>query len=363
MAMANIKESKSAFLLWTPFQIFGAIHFIVDKNLIGKADAYIIGQFSDADDIVNKVINSGIFSSVKYTHLQDIEKNHKFWELIGLFISPKAYLKHIFNCELPAYDYENIYYSVPSRFNDIFVLAHHKAKVYGLDDGIGSYINDVYLINLGKKYELIKKILHKNHTVQAAYLFCPEFYNGPNHRPIFNLLDDNNTFSRVTPFIHNIFNYTNVDNYIAYKYIYLNQPVSDFADIATQIRVEKTIFNLISTTISPNLLVRLHPRETHYELYDGNTIDQFNPMWELVSSDIIDEKYCLIACFSTAQFTPKLLFNKEPMLVFTYPLYTTLSDESKTNFSLSVARLRNIYTHPEKIIVVDKLSDLSKVFH
>lgn len=361
MAMTNLTDHKSAFLIWTPFHLFGVIHFIVDKKLVGKTDAYIICQFPNADEIVKRVISSGIFSSVKCTHLDRIESAQKLWIFIGLFISPKMYVRHLFGRDIPSSNYENVYYSAPTRTNDIFVIANHSPKVYGVDDGIGSYLSDVFSVSLGKKYEFIKKALHKNYTVQAQYLFMPEFYNGVQNRTILNLISNNNSYSQASMFAHQIFKVDNVNNYITYHHIYLNQPVSDFPDITVQIEEEKTIFNIISSSLNRNLLVRLHPREKHSELYHTCTIDQFNPMWELICSDIIDESYSLIACFSTAQFTPKLLFNKEPVLIFTYPLYTNISNESKTRFSSMVSRLRDIYSHPEKIIVIDKLSDLSEV--
>ena len=358
--MTTSKNQKTAFILWTPFQLFSAIHFIVDKKLVGKADAYIICQSPNAEETVNKVVTSGIFSSVKTTSIEKIETNQKIWEFIGSFISSKAFIRHLFGNDTSFHNYDKVFFSVPTRTNDIFVIANNYPEVNGLEDGIGSYSGDIFSINLGEKYKFFKRIRcrHK-YDVHSLYLFRPEFYDGTSNINILNLVNDSNSYKDASAITHQIFNIgENLDNYSTYKNIYLNQPVSAFSNIDAQIKDEKSIYNLISSSLNNNLLVRLHPRESHTELYGNCIVDHCNPMWELVCSDIINEDYCLISCFSTAQFTPKLLFNKEPKLVFTYPLYSNLADETKENYASMVRRLRSIYSKPEKIIILDDESFL-----
>ena len=86
-------------------------------------------------------------------------------------------------------------------------------------------------------------------------------------------------------------------------------------------------------------------------------MDTTNNMWEMECAKQITESHILIGCFSTAQFTPKLIFNVEPTIVFTYKLYKNMS----VDVEQTVERLREIYTNPEKVVVLDSLSELQKL--
>ena len=98
--------------------------------------------------------------------------------------------------------------------------------------------------------------------------------------------------------------------------------------------VDSIIYNY-----SGDLIVRNHPRETR-ELKCDN--------------DINDDKV-LIAFCSTAQITPKMLYDKEPYLVFLYRLFDCDWIE---DYDRLVEQVRNSYRNKKKVFLPSTLDEL-----
>ena len=61
--------------------------------------------------------------------------------------------------------------------------------------------------------------------------------------------------------------------------------------------------------------------------------------------------------FSTALFTPKMLYNKEPYLIF---LYKILGIEL-FNANKLIRNLKSTYSNPEKIMLVENIEELFEI--
>ena len=110
--------------------------------------------------------------------------------------------------------------------------------------------------------------------------------------------------------------------------------------------------------INKSFVVRLHPRQKEAE-YEGFTLDKNRLLWELIVLQHINNRSVLIASFSTAQLVPKLLYNLEPALIFTYPLYLSdTSSEVYNRIELAVENLKRIYSEPQKIAAIHEYSEL-----
>ena len=70
-------------------------------------------------------------------------------------------------------------------------------------------------------------------------------------------------------------------------------------------------------------------------------------MWELIALDDLSEDDVLICFFSTAAFTPKILFDKEPKIIFLFDLLP----EKMFNAKELVSGLSEIYSNSNKVMV------------
>ena len=80
-------------------------------------------------------------------------------------------------------------------------------------------------------------------------------------------------------------------------------------------------------------------------------------MWEIECQNTITDNHIIVSFFSTASFTPKMLFGKEPYVIF---LYKTLGIEF-FNANKLVNSLQSLYNNPKKIILVEDLDQLKRV--
>ena len=80
-------------------------------------------------------------------------------------------------------------------------------------------------------------------------------------------------------------------------------------------------------------------------------------MWEIECQNTITDNHVLVSFFSTASFTPKMLYGKEPYVIL---LYKMLGVEF-FNADELVSSLQLLYSNPEKVILVENFDELHAV--
>lgn len=141
--------------------------------------------------------------------------------------------------------------------------------------------------------------------------------------------------------------------------IFLDQYFSDYnCDF-----LQKEIVAHINSRYGRNSIVtKLHP-STMNDKYGENVkiVKTRVPFEVLISSIDIDNKV-LIAIYSSACFTPKLLFNREPKILFLYKMANLDSGNfiSKEYFE-EVDNLKETYSDSKKVVVIEDKKELFAV--
>ncbi len=106
------------------------------------------------------------------------------------------------------------------------------------------------------------------------------------------------------------------------------------------------------------MLVRMHPyhKDTGY-MADFDHED--SSMWELECAESISDSHILISVCSTSLFTPKILYEKEPYLIFTYKMYEGKQIDFPYMDELT-GRLSRLYKHKEKILIIQNERQLQE---
>ena len=108
-------------------------------------------------------------------------------------------------------------------------------------------------------------------------------------------------------------------------------------------------------------IVRPHPREKQREYY-GLTSDRESTLWELVCANSITDDHVLINFFSTAPLSPKIMYDKEPVVIFAYKLLKPPQQLARTAAMEDlVERLRSGYRDPSRVYNVESFEQYDAV--
>ena len=339
---------KTAFIAYTPFHLLNVLSYVYTYG-IKDADLYAICMFKPYEDMMERIKKLGLFSNVYVADVNHLQKNEKLWTLIGM-PNPQGYVKHLFvESGVKSKNYTDIYFSYPTRFIDVFISIYKNAHVYAYDDGLGSYIGDVFKESLGSKYEFVQSIFGVKH--RCIYLNNAEFSIASRDCPTKPLKDRELTAEERLN-INSVFGFSETDDYAKYRYIYLNRPHSDAKDVEVYKSDECKILNELP---SNQTIIRLHPRETNLSFYDGFAFDE-NKGWELLCMNCLSDSNVLISGYSTAQFTPKMFYDKEPYVIFIYKLISDLVVNSE--MERMIDRLKESYRNPDKIMIPQNHDEL-----
>ena len=361
--------SKVCFLCATPFHVLVASAIVCSEKL--DADIYIFDDFSECDSLIERISNTKLFNNVYKINnsIRKLEKSNLF-NRVRMYI--KVLSMYIF---IDHYGMKilrgNVYYSslfIFHRDNSyvkticMFLKKHNSGiSICYYEDGIGNYCNrNIYNDKgISKLFEIchLKSVITLDDLV--IYLFSPEFYylyfgdNLPikNVNKIINL----NKLPELTSIVDNLYGNHNAESLT--KLIYLdtvrqedlnNEGINLLDDILQQI-----------STIDSSLIIKSHPREKDR-----------NSHFKYLSADAPIEYYCykndlskhiLITIFSSAVFSPKLLFDQEPYIIFLYDILFDYLKDHSIDRNMMYNQLKVLYKNGSKIIVPKTVDELNNV--
>ena len=338
----------AAFVCGTPYQVVNAINL---SSIEEKSDIYIYNEFNNAEKVANNLKELNIFSNVifanKYKSFPGIV--NKFSILLIDFF-PLRTLKKYCSAPLPRGNYKRIYVSNVTSFSDSIKLLSPYAEAIQYEDGIGSYHIESFekyfrtgIFKLANRFLLNGRLSYNSKVI---YLNHPKCYQGSAYDEVRAMPKFENV-----DILAKVFDYKN-SPYKDSKYIYITQPLYETSAGKQSVDIEKDILE----AVKDNVIIRIHPRQSEEE-YSGYQIDKTRNLWELECAKQIDDSHILIGAFSTAQFTPKMLYGKEPTVIFTYKLY----GEGLNIPTETIEMLKNMYKEPEKVIIVETAQDLQNI--
>lgn len=359
------QEIRICWICDTPYQLLNCINYVVHNKCENEIiDLYIGRQFKKVEEIEKRLKEENIFHSIfPFKPLRnDLGIRGIVCKLRGM-ANPEYHMK-----KMLLIDFENI----PKQYDVIFmsVLTHFSVArtfltgietVYFYEDGIGSYYG-----NLARKRIIIQLIYlifgynTKKLEPKALYLNNVQFCENKMKCKVYSLPKYIEKESEINKLLCRIFDYKNNNYYKTFQYIYLMQPNDLQNNIVNEINesILKIFYNC-----GKNVLVRTHPRQEKVNTI-GLEVDKSQDMWELVCAEEITEQHTLIAFFSTAQLVPKLIYDKEPTLIFIYKLCPQMFyPKTYKHISGLVEKIRKIYRNPSKVKVLNSIEELEQVFN
>ncbi|MBS6835630.1 MAG: hypothetical protein DBY41_05985 [Clostridium sp.] len=338
--------------LWicdTPLQTMNCLNYVYHtRNSDIENDLCIVGQFMEAQTICTRIKSKNLFNNVYFLNPDNRGKNESnlhwyIWRMYSYLFPKKEIEKCMKPCTKELIGYDCIWSSVVTCLVAAVLQENKYADFRLFDDGIGSYTGNIIENAIGWKHRLFSLIFRKgSNRVSPSLLYVnnPNYCNSTSAKKIEKLPEWDKDYLN---FANSIFGYDNTD--IAQKIVLLTQP-NDSGKSAKKFDVVKYL-----QQFSDHVIVRPHPRDRNLTRYKGFVIDESKCLWEMRIANIDIENKVLISDFSTAQITPKMLFDKEPILIFTEYLN---QEEKGTINPESIEMIENIkknYRDKKRIIV------------
>lgn len=356
--MLNKEYHKYGILITTNFQLLSLLKIVLSSK-------------SEFEDIILFLSKNIVLCYEKKKKILEIEKikkiylvneyeqglkNKKFVKTLIDTINKKSFLNYV-DCNI---EYFFEYSIVPhnSMINSMFLHCFKHSKLQYIDDGLGSYYKNVDNLNCNSFRRFIQRITLQAPTAEKIYLNCPELVQYKSYYDVLYIPFDDNY--EINNKLHDVFCINTYKKYKAKSIIYLSQPFSEL-DVGDYKDIENSIFDIISPKYKDAVYLRKHPSEKNKYFDKGQIeLDVNEGMWELLCPIVLDDSNILISFCSAAQFTPKMMCQKEPFIIFLFELYDT-NYNTKADCQKSVDMLIKSYKAKNKIFIPKSLNELSKV--
>ena len=124
-----------------------------------------------------------------------------------------------------------------------------------------------------------------------------------------------------------------------------------------QLYVSEKLEGVYSVLNGENFLYKTHPNEVLNGIHNRFEIYHTNSPWEL-NINSCEDNNILISVFSTASITPKILYNKEPRVIFLFRLLQPYLFFQAEEF---LVRVRNSYQNKNRVVAPRTIKELSEI--
>lgn len=364
----RLVERDACFVCSSPYQIIGAISIVKNEKM--NADLYITSEFPGYDNIASKLRNYNLFSSV---YVIDSPIFRKRGALASIQIT--VFSEHTISKYMPK-DVSYKYYFASSRSTlkaaQLSVLRRRNPNIKRVlfEDGLGSYSDSGRLLsNVSKQRKIIEKVLRwdlDDPQKMCLMVYLPELLSMPEQwkdipvekMPRLEMTPENQAL------LADVFS-INQDDYISESHIIFDVKRRggklDLLSTDEKAILDKC-YDIVVKAFNDEVICKPHPKSLEVsncaiKVYQNQGI----PMEVLyhIMNDL--ESRVLIAYVSTAIFTPKILFDKEPIVICLHNFFP--DNEISKNFVSIYEKFRSTYRQQERVIAPSSLDDLASVIN
>ncbi|MEG2541740.1 MAG: hypothetical protein RSA64_00715 [Christensenellaceae bacterium] len=346
----------------TPYQIISALYA---AKSISKDEpiVFFLNQFWDNSSRKFEIEQDENIKIVYYG------KEHMG---MGLLLS-SLYKPQKMLCRLEGYDTEmDFSHIITSRtaWMATYLYQYHieknpNLKLYLIEEGIGEYAAPIPDTRFTKACRLLHKKCQTD-VIDAAYFCAPKLYPFQTNFPIYPLDCKENQLC-VMQLVDKLFDVrAELSKIEPYQNIFLNEAPSANQDAQSYTDTEKSVVRACAEALGEkNFVVKLHPRMDQYTVGNIHTVYAKFPM-EVLPAHVDMSNHVLISSMSTGLLTPKLLYDAEPTLVFTYQLMGDLykecipDEQTRNRYFGFIKGVCALYRDQSKILIPATLEELKE---
>lgn len=362
-------NERSCFICTTPYQVLTSIALVKNHNL--SADLYVVNQFDNSKELSSRLAKEKVFENVYYLDEKNIlyKIKHSKSKLMNRLNLALAYRKldNIIEPIIRSHMYDACYISSKAFLGRLICLylykKNDKVKCFYFDDGIGSYCNiNLYNVNPIDKIARFLFISPKTLRIHFdKYLYNVELYN--------KMIDNNESLHTIHPLkndkenrelISRIFSMNDYQT-IKEKFLIFDSLREKELTEKGQAEVKLLFDNIIKIVGQENVIIKAHPRDKNRDKDLNYFVEQNIPFESFCFFQNFSDKV-FITNMSTAVFTPKLLFDQEPIVIM---LFSILEDDLiiKTKIREIAINFKSIYKKRENVIIPESIDELINVLN
>lgn len=346
-----------AFFSTVPFTILEAVSYVIE-NGIKDADLYLSCTFKNAEEVGERIKQSGVFANV-YT-IKNVLLTYPITvkKCREVLRNRKKFLSDI-KCRHYNYAYyNNSGFLINSIFYTGVYQSNKNAKHIFLEHGHYSYMNRYsdkpwYLKYLISAFGL--KCMD-GHQLEKVYMYEPGLSAVEQDAPVEQLKKIDILDSRMREKLNYIFDYdSEKDEFKGKKVIIMEQS-------KLKVDFDKEVFwsNVFECIGKEHSIIKPHPRQVNstignfgIDVCKNNTIP-----WEIVCLNNDLSEKVQITIFSQACVSPKLIFNEEPTVIFLYKLLPVSYDFLGNGLLKFADSIGNLYTDKTKYFIPNSFEEL-----
>ena len=361
-----MRNKEYLFLCSTKYTIFNAINMVLNNpDKYKKADIVVFHRTVDMKEVSRILDENKIFTNIY--NFPYINKLNVIYLLL-VFIFPRYLIPRLcLNNESSIFKkkHYDILISQNHLYASFFKRLSKDSEVYFIEDGLSSYTSRTVDPKQRSWYfTLANRLLFRGSLisdVKIQYLYWPSMYMGAfidiKQLPVCKPKD--------LHIYNDIFKYETNKIYDNCKFVYLGSPYSGLLKLVSkdqcigndfETKAKYIVDSAIRTAKNKDFIYRKHPVENidedDYEKICK--IDILENMWEVECGNSITSGQMIVSFFSTGMFTPKILYNQEPYLVFLYKIL----DVDFFNADKLVFELKKMYDNPSKVMAPESLGEL-----
>ena len=314
-----------------------------------SADLMILNAFNAAKKMADIVRKKKIFNKVIL--IEKTKDNSGVFHILNSFLDiafPSSYIKKKYNLDSNNLKYDVLTVPKFSRIIGAIWQINKDAELQLYEDGLATYCFDYDLvISRSKSYKLLYKPMNYGRDFldyTAIYLNMPELFTGDYGERVKEVPRyDKRYLEEVKEYFYE-FAKTDIDSGI--NMFWFSQSMFDDSLVLSVLKEYKK-----------HVLYCPHPR---YPLVNDNfSVADKGQIWEMKALHMDNlERCCLISIHSTALLTPKILFDKEPYIIFVYKLVPLPYEHGL--FDRTLKLFIEEYGDPNKISIPENIEEFKE---
>ena len=358
-------KREACFACTTPYQVLSSIAVQKDRKL--DADLYVFGMFENYRSVCEKISAYGLFANVIPVDCSQIgapSKKEAFKQMLWSRTYTKVFLE-----DRTVY---NVFFT-SSRAHPKLLLLHElgrrnkNLRIVMIEDGLGTYTPiSTQLRTQSKQRRLLNTLLG------WGEMFPPDKTTVMSRRPdLIELPSDLSkalvlqmpelpTDENTTKMLFDIFG-VSVSDTIKERVVIFDT-VRGLKNIGIQFDVINQCYQLLLNVFSiDNVVCKSHPRSRKTTSVPLKLYDKPYVPVEVLYSGMEDiEDRVLVGICSTAMYSPKLIFGKEPYVI---DLHKIAFGEEKKVYSELCNKMRSLYQDSQKVFCPETLEDLLEIIN
>ena len=352
----------ACFACTTPYQVMGAVSIAAAEGM--AADLYLFGMFGGYETLAERIREEGLFSEVITVPPEKFRSPGRLGAL-GQMVCCGAAVRPFLP---PDRRYERFYSSSRAHAKNLLlrelVRRNPKLRIVIYDDGMGTYDGDSHVLNTSELRTGAEKLLGWNlySPERIEYLvYEPELFSRPAAclscpvRQMPKPGDRKETMDAIT----RIFRVTPEDRIREKVMIFDPLRGLDSEREKKFPEIDRCYREAVSVFGRENVVIKPHPRSTETPDAGAKIYSRTGIPMEALYAGMEDlEDRILITYASTAVYTPRMLFGKEPWVIV---LFRITDGETGSEWQPQFDKFRRMYSKQERMAAPADADEFSRL--